>query len=207
MVTNNLSKISGVLHRLKYVYPQHVLVAIYKSLFISHLNYGSLLWGHNFDTVSKLQKKVVRTITNSAYIAHSEPILKGLNLLKVQDLHELKKIKFLYKLYANDLPIYFDVYRPQLKKIETHQLGTRYEGQLMSDGGAYSPFRSIILVFTHDFIIIYVYGPTGSDGHEWMVPTRTLVAHHFWPFEAKEVLYAWGPVQPANGPPTRTTSG
>ena len=61
----------------------------------------------------------------------------------------------------------------------SHQLGARYEGQLMSEGGAYSPFHSILLVLTHDFIIIYVYGPTGSDGHEWMVPTRTLVAHHF----------------------------
>ena len=90
IVTNKLSKVSGVLHRLKYIYPQHVLVAIYKSLFIPHPNYSSLLWGHNFDTVSKLQKKVVRTITNSAYIAHSEPILKSLNLLKV----------FFYKLYA-----------------------------------------------------------------------------------------------------------
>ena len=69
--------------------------------------------------MSKLQKKVVRTITNSAYIAHSEPILKGLSLLKGQDLHELKILKFLYKLYANDLPIYFDVYRPHLNKIVT----------------------------------------------------------------------------------------
>ena len=56
----------------------------------------------------------------------------------------------------------------------THQLGPRYEGQLMSDGGAYSNFRSILLVLTHDFIITCVYGPTGSDGHEWIVPTRML---------------------------------
>ena len=47
-----------------------------------------------------------------------------------------------------------------------HQLGPRYEGQLMSVGGAYSPCRSILLVLTHDFIIICVYGLTGSDGHE-----------------------------------------
>ena len=94
-----------------------------------------------------------------------------------------------------------------MHRFHSHQLGPRYEGQLMSDDGAYSPFRSILLVLTHDFIITCVYGPTGSDGHEWMVPTRTLVAHHFWPFEAKGVLYACGPVQTANGPPTRTTSG
>ena len=91
------------------------MVAIYKSLFIPHLNYGFLLWGHNFDTVSKLQEKVVGTITNSANIAHSEPILKGLSLLKVQDLHELN---FFYKLYTNDLPRYFDVCRPHGNKMK-----------------------------------------------------------------------------------------
>ena len=67
----------------------------------------------------------------------------------------------------------------KLKAHGTHQLGPRCERQLLSDGGAYSPFRSILLVLTHDFIIICVYGPTGSDGQEWMVPTRTLVALHF----------------------------
>ena len=60
-----------------------------------------------------------------------------------------------------------------------HQLGPKYEGQLMSDGGAYSPFRSILLVLTQGFIITCVYGPTSSDGHEWVIPKRTLVAHHF----------------------------
>ena len=53
-----------------------------------------------------------------------------------------------------------------IMKCTTHQLSPRYEGQLMSDGGAYSTFRSILLVLTHDFIIICVYGPTGSDGHD-----------------------------------------
>ena len=28
-------------------------------------------------------------IINSSYIAHSDPILKGLSLLKIQDMHEL----------------------------------------------------------------------------------------------------------------------
>ena len=73
-----------------------------------------------------------------------------------------------------------------------HQLGPRYEGQLMSDGGAYSSFRSILLVPTHDYIITCVYGPTGGDGHEWTdadAALRTILM----PFEAKGVLYAWGP--------------
>ena len=43
MITNNPSKISGVLHRLKYIYPQNILETIYKSLFVPHINYGLLL--------------------------------------------------------------------------------------------------------------------------------------------------------------------
>ena len=104
MVRNKLSRINGILHRLKYIYPQSILITLYKSLFVPHINYGSLLWGHAGGALDKIQKKAVRTITYSNYIAHSEPLLKELNLLKVKDLFELKNLKFLFKLYHNNLP-------------------------------------------------------------------------------------------------------
>ena len=119
MVTGKLSKINGILNRLKYNYPMNVLLTIYKSLFVPHINYGSLVWGQNFNSISKLQKKVIRTVTHSNYIAHSEPLLKELNLLSVKDLMDLKLIKFLHKLYDNKLPIYFDKYMPYLEARET----------------------------------------------------------------------------------------
>ena len=89
MITNKLSKISGVLHRLTYIYPQNILETIYKSLFIPHINYGLLLWGRNLDSVAKLQKKAIRTITNTNFIAHSEPLLYILTIID----HSLKKLK------------------------------------------------------------------------------------------------------------------
>ena len=119
MVTGKLSKINGILNRLKYIYPAQVLLTIYKSLFVPHINYGSLVWGQNCDSVCKLQKKVIRTITHSNYIAHSEPLLKDLNLLNVRDLMDLKIIKFLHKLYHNNLPVYFNDYMPHLESRET----------------------------------------------------------------------------------------
>ena len=119
MVTGKLSKINGILNRLKYIYPSQVLLTIYKSLFVPHINYGSLVWGQNYDSISKLQKRVIRTITHSNYIAHSEPLLKDLNLLNVKDLMDLKKIKFLHKLYHGNLPIYFNTYMPHLESRET----------------------------------------------------------------------------------------
>ena len=119
MVRNKLSRINGILHRLKYIYPQNILITLYKSLFVPHINYGSLLWGHAGGALDKIQKKAVRTITYSNYIAHSGPLLKELNLLKVKDLFELKILKFLFKLYHNNLPPYFNSYRSHLEKIVT----------------------------------------------------------------------------------------
>ena len=49
---------------------------------------------NNFEAISKLQKRAIRTITHSHYIAHSEPLLKQLNLLKVNDMIDLKLLKF-----------------------------------------------------------------------------------------------------------------
>ena len=40
MLTNKLSRVSGILNRLKYTYPQHILLTIFNSLFMSHVNYG-----------------------------------------------------------------------------------------------------------------------------------------------------------------------
>ena len=88
-------------------------------MFIPHINYGLLSWGRNLDCVAKLQKRAIRTITNSNFIAHSEPLLKELRLLNVYDMHDLKVLKSIYKLYHEELPIYFDNYRPYLEKIET----------------------------------------------------------------------------------------
>ena len=95
MVTGKLSKINCILNRLKYIYPTHILLTIYKSLFVPHINYGSLVWSQNFNSTSKLLKKAIRTVTRSNYIAHSEPPLEELNLLSVKDLMDLKMNKIL----------------------------------------------------------------------------------------------------------------
>ena len=88
-------------------------------MFVPHINYGSLVWGNNFEAISKLQIRAIRTITHSHYIAHSEPLLKQLHLLKVKYRIDLKLLKFLHKLNANKLPQYFNSYKPYLEKNKT----------------------------------------------------------------------------------------
>ena len=62
MVRNKLSRINAILHRLKYYFPQNILITLYKSLFTHHVNYGSLLWGQAGENLDKILKKTIRTI-------------------------------------------------------------------------------------------------------------------------------------------------
>ena len=55
----------------------------------------------------QLQKRAIRSITLSRYLAHSEPIIKSLNVLKVTDIFKLCQIKFYYKYISQNLPEYF----------------------------------------------------------------------------------------------------
>ena len=108
MVANKIAKITGVLNRLKYVYPWQILLSLYNTLIMSHINYGLLLWGTKVYELEHLQKKAVRTIKNNHPLAHSEPLLKNLGLLNVHDLYHIKILKFYYKLIHTELPSYFN---------------------------------------------------------------------------------------------------
>ena len=52
----------------------------------------------------------------------------------------------------------------QYTNTESNMIKELARGTADTDGGAYSPFRSILLVLTHDFIIIQLYGPACGDG-------------------------------------------
>ena len=108
MIFNKLSNINRELHRLKYIFPKHIMLSVFKSLFMLHMCYDSFVWGHNFDAIYKVQKKAVRTITRSHDICHSEPLLKQFNLLNIKDMVDQKLLKFLHKLNINKLPDYFN---------------------------------------------------------------------------------------------------
>ena len=83
MITNKLSKVNGILNRRKNIYLQQALLSIFNVIFFkSHMTYGLLLWGNQLEQVSKS----IRLVIGSEYLAHSEPLFKGLHLLKIKHL-------------------------------------------------------------------------------------------------------------------------
>ena len=86
---------------------------IYNSLVLPHINYCLLAWGSNCQSVELLQKKAVRVVNFKSPVAHTEPIIKNMNQLKLPDLYTFHLLKLYYKLYINKLPPYFENFIPQ----------------------------------------------------------------------------------------------
>ena len=78
-----------------------------------HLNYCVLCWGSQTNRIHQPHKRAIRNINNANYRAHTEPIFKSLNLLKMNDIYYLSILKFYSKLINNNLPHYFDSFKPQ----------------------------------------------------------------------------------------------
>ena len=104
---NKVLKYIAVIHRTKKYLPFSVLQTMYKSLILPIIYYGLLLWGPHCERLFLLQKRIMRVITNSKYIAHTDPIFKTLNLLKLPDLYRLQLYKLYYKIKKQTVPAYF----------------------------------------------------------------------------------------------------
>ena len=105
-ISNKCSKITGVLNRLKLLFPQEIKCLLYNSLIVPHINYCIPAWGFHRNRITIIQKKEIRIITASSYISHTEPLFKQLNLLKVEDILTLQELKF-----------YFNPLNPEKKTI------------------------------------------------------------------------------------------
>ena len=58
-----ISRTIGVLTRLKNYIPLNILITLYNSLLLPHINYSLIVWGHQPSKLTNLQKKCIRIIT------------------------------------------------------------------------------------------------------------------------------------------------
>ena len=115
-----ISRVIGIMYRLKDIYPKIILLTLYNSIIVPHLNYCILTWGSkivNGHKIHYLQKKTSRIITDSDHIAHSEPICKELRILKVTEMFQLTIWKLYFKLMNNVLPPYYNYMKPKLPEL------------------------------------------------------------------------------------------
>mgnify|MGYP000297251403 CR=1 FL=1 len=131
-IASKLSQTTGVMNRIKEFLPTHILQTIYNSLVLPHLNYGILLWGHKSIRISQLQKRSVRIVSHSKFIAHTDPIFKNLKLLKLKDIYLLQQLKFYFNFVNNRLPDYFNQFQIRTAS-EIHTYNTRNKLKMFRD--------------------------------------------------------------------------
>ena len=57
IIAAKLSRVIGVLHKLKYIFPAYLLHMIYISLILPHFNYSLLAWGHKASILNCFRRK------------------------------------------------------------------------------------------------------------------------------------------------------
>ena len=108
---NNIAKSNGILYKIRNFLDRITLTHLYISFVFPYLIYGIEVWGNtnaaHLDPIIKIQKKIVRTITFSHYLVHTEPIFDTLNILNFNSLvvHRITLMMFNYSKDLVPLPI------------------------------------------------------------------------------------------------------
>ena len=107
IICNKISKNIGILYRLKLL-PKVILKMIYNAIVAPHFDYGITVWGSATNThlfrLFKLQKRAMRIINHSGFLAHTPPIFKSLKILTLYDLYKYKLGIFMFLCHKNILP-------------------------------------------------------------------------------------------------------
>ena len=112
-ISNKIMRTTGMLHRIKEYIPSTILRSLYNTLILPHINYCILSWGKQCDNILLLQKRAVRVICSAnTYNAHTEPLFKSCNLLKVTDIYETKMLVFYHNLLLQSTPNHFNSFTP-----------------------------------------------------------------------------------------------
>lgn len=96
-----LSKIVGLLFKVRNFLPLQALLTLYRSLFEPHLNYCNVIWNNTYPTYTTklltLQKKALRAISWAAYNSPSDPLFHRYKLLKLPEINVLQNACVMYK--------------------------------------------------------------------------------------------------------------
>ena len=107
ILSNRLSKYAGILNKLKHYLPLSTMRTLYFSMVGSVFKYGILTWGFAHSRLTKIQNGLLRIITYSKYNAHTEPLFKALDILKLEDNMKLNALKLYFKYKPETLPHFF----------------------------------------------------------------------------------------------------
>ena len=124
IVANKISRNNSLINRVKNLLPPSSLKLLYNSFIQPHIQYGLVAWGgcngRNKQRIMTIQKRAIRTLTKSFYMAHTEPRMKKAGLLKFDDLYKQQCLMQVHDCITKNAPHSIQ------KLIQAEQNPTRY---------------------------------------------------------------------------------
>ena len=103
--TTKVARNGGILYRIRDNLNSNARLNFYNSYVLPFLSYNIICWGQTYAThLSPLflrQKRIIRTLTNSAPRDSTSPLFKKLGLLKLSDIFKFELLKYMF-VHKND---------------------------------------------------------------------------------------------------------
>ena len=102
-MSSTISRSIGIMRNLYCKLPTTSLFNLYNTLILPYLTYCNIVWGcaakTNLEVLLKLQKKAIRIVTKSKYLASTDQLFHKLNILKIIDIYRMQVAIFVYLVY------------------------------------------------------------------------------------------------------------
>ena len=149
-VKSKISKCVGILMKARPCLTRKCLLDLYYSFVYPYLIYCVEIWDHVGDRLlnplSLVQKKIIRIITFSAFLAHTAPIFLKLRLLPLCKIVLQRTSVFMYKLMNNMLPIAMNSLVVRNNDRSIHHYNTRQNHHLR---GSRPKCKTVVNSFTN----------------------------------------------------------
>ena len=133
-LSKKLAITCGILFKVRYLLPRSTLITLYDALFLSFVQYGTIVWCQAFasyiEPLFKLQKRVVPAISNQTFLAHSLPFFKDLRLLRIDYIFKSKLVTFVYESINKLTLVYFHNFFCHNASIHSHNTRQLTSGDL-----------------------------------------------------------------------------
>ena len=113
-IGKKISRVIGIIKKLQLLLHKTILISLYKALVLPNINNCLLSWGlgNAAESIFLQQKKAIRAISSASQNAHTEPLFKIYNSLKLKDIFNYRLLIFCYNLRHNKIPHYIATFLP-----------------------------------------------------------------------------------------------
>ena len=99
-VGNYLGKNIGIISRISYKLPTHILINLYYSLVYPYIAYCNMVWASNYKSrlvrLIILQKRAIRLIARSCYRCHTKELFSSHHILTIEQIRVLQTGVFMF---------------------------------------------------------------------------------------------------------------